>query len=77
MLSAEQLRQSGIEVFGRRGWTSDLAAHLGVHRTTIYRWLNGVPIPSDIEALVVDLLRDYRETGVRPTTVAENLKNGA
>lgn len=70
MLSSEQLRQAGTEVFGQRGWTSDLAAYLGVHRTTIYRWLGGVPITPAIEVEITRMLVDYRETRVRPTTVA-------
>jgi len=69
-MTSEQLRQAGIEVFGRRGWTSDLAVCLGVHRTTIYRWLGGVPIHSAIEASIIEMLVDYRQTGIRPTTVA-------
>ena len=50
-MTADKLRKAAIELFGRRGWTTDLAAALKLDRTTIYRYVHGqIPIPGPVEA---------------------------
>jgi hypothetical protein len=65
-MTAEELRQAAIEIFGRRGWVTDLAACLRVDRSTVHRWLQGVPIPGPVEAALKCWLVVFRHTGKRP-----------
>jgi hypothetical protein len=65
-MTADELRAAAIELFGRRGWITDLAACLGVDRSTVHRWMQGVPISGPAEAAVTCWLRRFRETGERP-----------
>jgi DNA invertase Pin-like site-specific DNA recombinase len=51
-VTAEELRKSAIELFGESGWISRLAEALSVDRSTVHRWLNGVPIPGPVAAAV-------------------------
>ena len=67
-MSPDKLRKAAIEIFGKRGWTSDLAAALKRDRTTIYRYVHGqLPIPGPVEAAIAAWLREFRETGRKPT----------
>src|SRR5437016_1623494 len=65
-MTANDLREAAIELFGRRGWVTDLAICLKVDRTTVYRWMQGVPIPGPVEAAVTCWLERLHETGKRP-----------
>ena len=66
-MTADTLRKAAIEIVGRRGWTTDLAAALKVDRTTIYRYTQGqLAIPGPVEAAVICWLKRFRETGKRP-----------
>ena len=66
-MTADKLREAAIELFGRRGWTHDLAASLKLDRTTIYRYVQGqLPIPGPVEAAVLAWLRELRAKGKRP-----------
>ena len=66
-MTADKLRKAAIELFGRRGWTTDLAANLKLDRTTIYRYVHGqIPIPGPVEAAVTCWLALFRKTGQRP-----------
>jgi hypothetical protein len=67
-MTPESLRNGAIELFGRRGWTTDLAAALKCHRTTIYRYVQGLlPIPGPVEAAVTLWIENFRRTGQRPS----------
>jgi hypothetical protein len=39
------LWQAAITLFGERGWMSRLAEHLGVDRSSVFRWFAGLPVP--------------------------------
>jgi transcriptional regulator with XRE-family HTH domain len=68
-LSPEELRLSGLELFGdRKGWQSRLALYLGVDRSSVTRWLCGsVPVPLGASMLV----RYYLKYGL-PDTALED-----
>lgn len=60
-MTADKLRKAAIELFGSRGWTTDLADRLGVHRTTVYRYVQGqLPIPGPVAAAVDSWLSELR-----------------
>lgn len=66
-MTADALREAAQEIFGRRGWITDLAACLRVDRTTVSRYVNGqIPVPGPVAAAVTCWLRAFRETGRRP-----------
>ena len=66
-MTAIDLRDAAIEIFGRRGWTSGLAESLGIDRTTVYRYINAqMPIPGPVDAAVKSWLTTYRRSGERP-----------
>ncbi len=67
-MTADALRDAAVEIFGRRGWTTDLAACLGVDRATIYRYVQAqLPVPGPVEAAVTCWLSVFRQSGKRPT----------
>ena len=49
-MTAEELRQGAIALFGERGWMSRLAEELGVDRSTVSRWFGGLPVPGPAAA---------------------------
>ena len=51
-MTPEELRESGIKLFGKRGWITRLASRLKVDRSTVHRWLQGVPVPGPVEAAI-------------------------
>lgn len=66
-MTADELREAAIELFGRRGWVTDLAAGLRIDRTTVYRYTQGqIPVPGPVDAAVSCWLQVFRETGRRP-----------
>lgn len=66
-MTPDELRDAAIEIFGRRGWTTDLAACLRIDRTTVYRYAQGqIPIPGPVEAAITCWLEVFRESGKRP-----------
>lgn len=66
-MTADKLKKAAIEIFGQRGWTTDLAAALKLDRTTVYRYVQGqIPIPGPVEAAVTCWLQVYRDTGRKP-----------
>ena len=66
-MTAIDLRDAAIEIFGRRGWTTRLAECLGIDRTTVYRYINAqTPIPGPVDAAVKGWLTTYRRSGERP-----------
>jgi hypothetical protein len=61
MMTGNELKQAGIELYGARGWVSALANATGVHRITVYKYINEqLPIPVTIERLVGLLLNEHR-----------------
>ena len=44
-MKSRELEQIGVELFGSHGWRSKLARGIGVHRNTIYRWMNENEVP--------------------------------
>lgn len=69
-MTADALREAAVELFGRRGYITDLAACLKVDRTTISRYVNGqIPVPGPVEAAVECWLKAFRETGRRPQPI--------
>ena len=66
-MTSDEFRATAIEIFGGRGWVTDLAALVGRDRTTIYRWAHG---QHEIDKAVVEVLKLWRHrvrtTGVRP-----------
>ncbi len=60
-MTANELRDASIELFGSRGWVTDLATRLKVDRTTIFRYVHGqLPIPGPVEAAVTCWLEVHR-----------------
>jgi len=51
-MTPDELRAGAIKLFGRRGWITRLAARLKVDRSTVHRWLQGVPISGPAVAAV-------------------------
>ena len=51
-MSGEELKEAGIRLFGERGWVSALAAHLGIDRTQIWRYVTNNSVPGPVEAAV-------------------------
>jgi hypothetical protein len=67
-LTAEELRQAAIALFGERGWMSRLAEALGVDRSTVSRWFAGLPIPGPVAAAMAAWTRLHDLTGETPRT---------
>ena len=65
-MTAEQLRQAAILLFGDRGWMSRLAEGLDVDRSTVSRWFAGLPIPGPVAAALRSWLALYDLTGKLP-----------
>ena len=65
-MTAEQLRQAAILLFGERGWMSRLAEALDVDRSTVSRWFAGLPIPGPVAAALRSWLLLYEMTGKTP-----------
>ncbi|ESQ77686.1 hypothetical protein [Asticcacaulis sp. AC402] len=65
-MSAEELRQAAILLFGERGWMSRLSEALGVDRSSVSRWFSGLPVPGPVGAAVAAWLKLYELTGERP-----------
>jgi hypothetical protein len=58
-VTADELRQAGIEIFGSRGWTSALASRLGIDRVSVWRYVSGqLPVPGPVAAAVQCWLRE-------------------
>jgi hypothetical protein len=71
-MTADELREAAVEIFGRRGWTTDLAACLKVDRATIYRYVQGqLPVPGPVEAAVSCWLSVFRASGRRPSPLGK------
>ena len=71
-MTADELKNAAIEIFGPRGWTTDLADRLKVDRTTVYRYAQGqVAIPGPVDAAVSCWLAVFRSSGKRPGDGAE------
>jgi hypothetical protein len=63
-VTADELRQAGIKLFGSRGWTSALAAKLGIDRVSVWRYVSGqLPVPGPVAAAVQCWLRELRRAG--------------
>lgn len=65
-MTAEQLRQAAILLFGERGWMSRLAEALDVDRSTVSRWFAGLPIPGPVAAALWSWLLLQKITGQTP-----------
>jgi hypothetical protein len=65
-MSAEELRQAAILLFGERGWMSRLSEALGVDRSSVSRWFAGLPVPGPVAAAVTAWLKLYELTGETP-----------
>lgn len=65
-MTAEQLRQAAILLFGDRGWMSRLAEALDVDRSTVSRWFAGLPIPGPVAAAIWSWLLLHKITGQTP-----------
>ena len=64
-MTADELKAAAIQLFGKRGWTSDLAAALKIDRSTVHRYVTGqIPIPGPVEAAVECWLERGRPPGV-------------
>ena len=56
-MTPAQLRDAGIELYGKWGWQTRLAEALKVDGSTVRRWVSGaVPIPGPVEAAVLCFL---------------------
>lgn len=52
-VTPDELRESGVRLYGERGWQTRLAESLGVDGSTVRRWVSGaVPIPNPVEAAI-------------------------
>ncbi|MDV6330050.1 hypothetical protein [Asticcacaulis sp. 201] len=65
-MTAEELRQAAIFLFGERGWMSRLSEALGVDRSSVSRWFAGLPVPGPAAAAVRAWLKLYEITGETP-----------
>jgi len=65
-MTAEELRQAAIFLFGERGWMSRLSEALGVDRSSVSRWFAGLPVPGPAAAAVRAWLKLYEITGEMP-----------
>ena len=65
-MSAEELRQAAIQLFGEKGWMSRLAEALGVDRSSVSRWFAGLPVPGPVAAAVEAWLVLQTLTGGSP-----------
>lgn len=71
-MTADQLRDAAIEIFGERGWTSSLSGALGVERTQVWRYLNGrTPVPGPVRACMTAWLSAHRRDGFVPPPLDE------
>lgn len=63
-MTAEELRQAGIELFGEeRGWMARFAKALKTGQDNLSRWLSGtIPVPGPVEAAVECWLKVARKT---------------
>lgn len=69
-MTAEELRQAAIFLFGERGWMSRLSEALGVDRSSVSRWFAGLPVPGPAAAAVRAWLKLYEITGETPYEIA-------
>jgi len=60
-MEKEAFIAAGQAIFGKSGWKGQMAEALGVHPTTITRYVGGSPIP-DVVALAVEALRARKDT---------------
>lgn len=59
-----ELERLAVQVFGRRGWQTKLAAALQVDGSTVRRWVSGaVPIPGPAAAAVRCFARELGRRG--------------
>lgn len=58
-MKANDLTRAGQAIYGKIGWKGQLAEALGVHRSTITRYLRGAEIPRSVE-LAVERLAEGR-----------------
>mgnify|MGYP003385708658 FL=1 len=63
-LSAEEFKETMVEVFGGRGWQSAFARGTGIAPSTITRYLQGAfPIPCYI-CVITEMLLTLRRNGL-------------
>lgn len=65
-MTAEELRQASITLFGERGWMSRLAEALGVDRSSVSRWFAGLPVPGPTAAAVAAWVVIFELTRCEP-----------
>ncbi len=52
-MTGADLKKNAIYLFGQTHWRTELAAWLGIHRTTIWRYVEGeVLVPQPVAAAV-------------------------
>ncbi len=58
-MSAQELRDAGVELYGNWGWQTRLAEALFVDGSTVRRWVSGaVSVPGPVEAAIHCFLRE-------------------
>jgi hypothetical protein len=61
-MTGDDLKRAAIELYGESGWVSALATNLKIHRTQVWRYVNGRgQIPGPVEAAVTCWLQRLRE----------------
>lgn len=56
-MTGEALKEAAIKLFGERGWQAALAAHLGVDRTQVWRYVTTGKVPGPVAAAVTCWLK--------------------
>lgn len=52
-MTAEELKEALIALYGKRGWQTKAAEALGVDASSVRRWTGGqIPVPGPVEAAV-------------------------
>jgi DNA-binding transcriptional regulator LsrR (DeoR family) len=61
-VTGDELKAQAIAWFGTRGWQTELAARLGIDRTTVWRYIDNDMVPGPVIAAV----RCWQAHGVPP-----------
>ncbi len=61
-MTPKQLCDTGVKLWGDRGWQTRMAESLKVDGSTVRRWVSGaLPIPGPVEAALQCFMREAKK----------------
>lgn len=61
-MDTETFIATAVSIYGKSGWQTQLAADLGVDKSTVHRYKKGNPVPQSI-ALAMEGIKARKEAG--------------